>query len=144
MSMEINIPLTGRLQKMVSQQSLDTLMRDIAETMLGEVRERVHEEGKNANDAPIGSYDPDYIKVRVRKYNRNANPKVILALTGQMENDWSVIPLGNLSYGLGFKNSFNADKAGWVQEKYGRIYSLTKNELAMVQLIVNEWIKKQI
>jgi hypothetical protein len=144
MSIEIINPLQGKLSKMVSQQSLDTLCRTIAQTMLGEVRDRVHIEGKNANNAQIGQYSPDYIKVRVRKYNRTANPKVILALTGQMENDWSVIPLGNISYGLGFKNSFNADKAGWVQEKYGRIYSLTKDELAMVQLIVNDWINKQL
>lgn len=144
MSIEVNIPLTGRLSKMVSQQSMDTLVRTVAQTMLGATRERIHEDGLNSRNSPIGTYSPEYIKVRARKYNRGTSSKVILSLTGAMENDWSVIPTGNLSYGLGFKNSFNADKAGWMEDEYGKIYALTPDELKQVNAIVIDWIKKQI
>ena len=144
MSVQVNIPITAKLQKIASQQSVDTLVRTIAQSMLGETRDRIFESGLNAKASPIGTYSPEYIRFRARKYNRGTSSKVILSLTGQMENDWSVIPLGNSSYGLGFKNSFNADKAEWNEDRYGKVFALTPDELKQVNAIVIEWINKQI
>lgn len=141
--MEVNFPLTVQLTKMASDQAIDSLVREIAQTMLGQTRERIHEEGKKSDGSQMGKYSKEYLKVRARRYNRTADPKVILSLTGQMENDWSVIALGNQSYGLGYKNSLNADKANWNEDRYGKIFALTKDELKQVQLIVNAWVKKQ-
>lgn len=141
--MEVNFPLTVQLTKMASDQAIDSLVREIAQTMLGQTRERIHEEGKKSDGSQMGKYSKEYLIVRARRYNRTTDPKVILSLTGQMENDWSVIALGNQSYGLGYKNSLNADKANWNEDRYGKIFALTKDELKQVQLIVNAWVKKQ-
>jgi hypothetical protein len=94
----------------------------------------------------MGTYSKSYMKVRIRDYNRTASTRVILSLTrdGGLENDWSIIPLGNATYGLGFKNSFNAQKAEWGEERYGRVYGLTKEEKQSVVDEVNEWIKAQL
>lgn len=62
------------------------------------------------------------------KYNRTADTKVIVSLTRQLENDWSVIatPKG---YGIGFKNPFNLQKMRWVEEGKGKkIGDLTPDE----------------
>ena len=98
----VSIPLVAKLEKASSQQAIDTLARNIAQMLLGDMRERIHEQGKKTDGSQLGSYNNQYLKTRVRKYNRTASRRVILSLTRQMENDWSIIPLGNATYGLGF------------------------------------------
>src|SRR5690606_38168279 len=46
------------------------------------------------------------------KYNRSSDTKVIISLTRQLENDWSVIATDK-GYGVGFLNKQNLDKARW-------------------------------
>ena len=116
----VSIPLVAKLEKASSQQALDTLARTIAEMLLGDMRERIHEQGKKTDGSQLGSYNNQYLKTRVRKYNRTASKR------------------------LGFKNSFYADKAGWAEERYGRVYGLTKEEKLSVVDEVNEWIKAQL
>lgn len=48
-------------------------------------------------------------------YNRSSDTKVIVSLTRQLENDWAVIATDR-GYGIGFLNSLNMQKAGWVEE----------------------------
>ncbi len=50
-------------------------------------------------------------------YHRSSDPKVIISLTRQLENDWSVIAT-NAGYGIGFKNPFNLQKARWAEATY--------------------------
>lgn len=188
----VSIPLVAKLEKASSQQAIDTLARNIAQMLLGDMRERIHEQGKKTDGAKIGTYSKGYMVVRTGNYknairykkgknkgkiknagtftdlvirfdkntgvfsnyekigtarpsyNRGSDTDIILSLTRQMENDWSIIPLGNATYGLGFKNSFNAQKAEWGEERYGRVYGLTKEEKQSVVDEVNEWIKAQL
>jgi hypothetical protein len=141
MNLTIEIPILDKLQKATSHSSVDSLLRTIAESMLGETRFRIHNEGLNAKASQIGLYAASYLKQRIKK-GRSADRKVILSLTGQMENDWKVVAIQN-GYGLGFSNSFNADKAKWAQERFGTIYQLTPEERKQVQLIINEWLSRQ-
>ena len=93
----------------------DRMLRQVASDTAAQVTYRIHTEGKNSNDTPIGEYSSKYLKIR-EKNNRGTNPKVILSLTGQMENDFGIVSNSANKYGLGFKNSLNADKAEWLQE----------------------------
>lgn len=62
------------------------------------------------------------------QYNRSNDPKVIISLTRQLENDYTVIATEK-GYGIGFKNSHNFQKSQWVQMTYNkRIFDLTKEE----------------
>lgn len=73
-------------------------------------------------------------------YQRSADTKVIVSLTRQLENDWSVLetPKG---YGIGFTNSFNADKLGWVEEAKDKVIrELTAEELQYAETRINELI----
>lgn len=61
-------------------------------------------------------------------YNRTSDTKVIISLTRQLENDYTVIATEK-GYGIGFKNSHNFQKSQWVQMTYNkRIFDLTKEE----------------
>jgi phage gpG-like protein len=126
--------------KMQSLEQSDALLREVATTMLAETRERIHEEGKNAAGANIGTYKKSYLEWRMENGYKVTGSNVKLFLTGQMQNDYKVVPQSKTKYGLGFSNSFNADKAGWAEEKYGKIYGLTPDEKQMVQDICDEFI----
>ena len=132
------VKITAKLQ---SLEQSDALLREIASTMLAETRERIHEEGKNVNDSNIGTYKKSYLEWRMENGYKTSGSNVKLFLTGQMQNDYKVVPQSKTKYGLGFSNTFNGDKATWAEEKYGKIYGLTKSELEMVNEICNEYIK---
>ena len=114
MSLTIDVtPLISKYSKLATKASADSLLREIAQNMLRETRQRIHEQGKNAKDAPIGRYNFKYIPTR-EKNNRGSDRKVIFSLTGQMENDYKVIAVQG-GYGLGFSNPLNAKKAEALQ-----------------------------
>ena len=78
------------------------------------------------------------------KYNRTSDPKVILSLTRQMENDFSVIALG-VGFGLGYKNKFNFDKARWAEKNYKKkIFNLTADERVTATAIAQRELSKQL
>lgn len=129
----------------------DKMIREVAFTSAAEMRERIHERGQDASGAQIGTYSPSYLRTRVKKYNRTADPRVILSLTRQMENDFTsgadnTEPTKtNKGYGIGFKNPVNFQKSQWCEETYGKpIYKFTSNEKANIPIIVTEYINKNV
>lgn len=132
------VKITAKLQ---SLEQSDALLRIIASTMLAETRQRIHEDGKNAAGGNIGTYKKSYLEWRQENGYKTTGSNVKLFLTGQMQNDYKVVPQSKTEYGLGFSNQFNGDKSTWAEEKYGKIYGLTKAELTMVNDICNEYIQ---
>lgn len=105
----------------------DKVLRVVANSMVAVVHDRIHKQGKDANDAEIGTYSNSYLSVR-KKNNRTNDKKVVLSLTRQMENDFSVIATDD-GYGLGYKNELNFEKSKWVEKNYNKdIFKLTENE----------------
>lgn len=73
-------------------------------------------------------------------YNRGSDTKVIVSLTRQLENNWSVIATTN-GYGIGFTNPFNLQKARWVEGIKGKtIFNLSKAEQQYAVDRINELI----
>lgn len=78
------------------------------------------------------------------RYNRSSDTKIIVSLTRQLENDWSVIETTK-GWGIGFKNPLNAQKIKWVSEnKKKKIAGLTPGELEYAKNRINTEIKKQL
>lgn len=72
-------------------------------------------------------------------FNRTNDTKVVVSLTRQMENDFSVIPSGK-GYGLGYNNNENYKKAGYVEKNYGKkIFKLTEGEKEVVRTTAKEF-----
>lgn len=105
----------------------EQLIRPLCFDLIELMKKRIHEDGKNSSGSQIGTYSNEYLKRRQKHYNRSADNRVIVSLTRQLENDWSVIATEK-GYGIGFKNSFNLQKARWVEAKKGVIFSLTAQE----------------
>lgn len=142
---EVTGRLSSRVQSLMDMNGLlqDKLLRTLATTILADMRYRIHVEGKDSEGGQLGTYSNAYLKIRQRKpYNRNSDPKVILSLTRQMENDFSVVAKQTKSgYGLGFKNSVNFEKATWLQKRYGRFYRLDANQLKLLRDTTDQFIK---
>lgn len=135
--MKINFPLKeiaaniGR--KLEELQNPEYLIRPVAQDLVVLMTQRIHDEGKASDDSAIGNYSNAYLKLRESKYNRTADTKVVISLTRQLENDWSVVAIDK-GYGIGFKNAHNRDKSRWVEATYNKpIFSLSKSEQQYAQ-----------
>lgn len=56
------------LQKLQEMKQDDPIMRRVATTLLGEVHDRIHENGLNSAGEPIGNYSAGYMKVRTGNF----------------------------------------------------------------------------
>jgi hypothetical protein len=91
---------------------------------------RIFDDGLDANDQPIGAYSTKPIHISKKNQARNTRStyfeggykqykeaigfdgnKVNLVNTGQMRDDYSIITIDQNTYGLGFNNDLNSDKA---------------------------------
>lgn len=107
---EITDRIAERLAKLTDK---NYLLRPVCFDLIELMKLRIHEKGLNASDSAIGKYSKWYMPTR-KKNNRGTDRNVIISLTRQLENDWSVIATQK-GYGIGFKNPFNLQKADWVQ-----------------------------
>lgn len=105
------------------------LLRPVCFDLIALMRKRIHIDGKASDGGQIGTYHPDYLRLRIsKKYNRKPDSQIIVSLTRQLENDWHVIPTAR-GYGIGFLNKFNYDKAGYVESIKKRvIFKMTEQE----------------
>ena len=123
-----NFTLNERMAGFISPEGQGDMLRAVSLSMLPVVHDRIHVEGKAADGSRIGTYSKSYLKYTRPKFNRSTDPKVILSLTRQMENDFSVVAASG-KYGLGFKNDLHFDKATWLEGTYSKkIYGLTGGE----------------
>jgi hypothetical protein len=116
------------------------LLRPVAFDMIDLMTKRIHVDGKDAEGNEIGAYSNRYLELRQRKYNRTSDTKIIVSLTRQLENDWSVIATDK-GYGVGFLNVFNNQKARWVEENKGKkIFFLSESEQKYAIERINELV----
>lgn len=109
-----------------------------ASGVLAQVSYRIHTEGKRSNGSDIGSYSNSYMRTRV-KNNRGSDRRVILSLTRQMENDFTVVSQGEAT-GLGFNNRTNFEKATYMEARYPGTYDLSDDEEQTIVLVLNDYI----
>lgn len=128
-TIKANISLVSNslLEKLRKIKDREYLLRPVAFDVITLMTDRIHQQGKASDGSQIGTYSNNYLYKR-KKNNRGTDKKIIVSLTRQLENDWSVIatPKG---YGIGFLNAFNLSKARWVEEGKGKkIFSLSESE----------------
>lgn len=118
----------------------DYLLRPVAIEIIPMMTERIHQNGQASDGGQIGTYSNAYLAYRKKHANRSGDTKVIVSLTRQLENDWSVLET-TTGYGIGFTNSFNADKLRWVEEAKDKVISnLSDKELDYAFERINELV----
>lgn len=107
--------VTGRIRDRLNKlKDKEYVLRPVCFDLIDLMKLRIHDQGKKSDGSAIGTYSNAYLKFRQTKHQRSADRKVIISLTRQLENDWSVIATQN-GYGIGFKNPFNLEKARWAE-----------------------------
>jgi hypothetical protein len=134
--------ITKLSQKVVELGNPAFIPRAAALAVLPKMRYRVFVEGKTAAGTQIGTYANSYLAYRAAR-GRGTDPKVILSLTRQMENDLSVVAEGNATT-IGFKNPENAEKLVHLEEKYQQhiLSALSEDEVQLVIDVANDEINK--
>lgn len=120
------------------QKEVNQITKECAVNALPILRSRVHTDGIKQDGSQIGTYKSSYLRTR-EKNNRGSDTKVVLSLTRQMESDLSVQAVDNNTFGIGFNNATNSNKAQWMKEKYGDIYGLTAEE----KIQITDFAKEQ-
>lgn len=133
--------IAGRIKQQLEKlKNKEYLLRPVAIEVIPLMTERIHQKGEASDGGQIGTYNNSYLKLRQSKYKRDASNKVIVSLTRQLENNWSIIATQN-GYGIGFTNPFNLQKARWVEAGKGKIiFSLTKSEQTYAVERINELV----
>lgn len=137
------------IDKIASPEALSRLTREVALTIAGEMRIRIHENGRDTNNSPIGQYSEKYMKTR-KKNNRTDSRNVILSLTRKFEDD---LTLGQDNpeptkvqdgWGIGYKSPEHYDRARYLEEKYEKkIFSMSKNEIKSAEIIVRDFVNRK-
>lgn len=146
--------LLSRIRQMTAQVN-DKLIRTIAVDALAEMKNRIHTEGKKADDSPIGTYTNPYLKRRQKKpYNRTGDTKIIYSLTRKQETEFQVIATEK-GYGLGWIDSgggsglnkgsvTNFDKANFLDERFGKVYAESASEKQQRKRTTEEFLKTSL
>lgn len=122
---------------------IDRMTRLQASTLMAQMRQRIHIDGKDSSGSKIGTYSLGYLKTRL-KHNRSNDPNVILSLTRQMENSMTLYPITN-GTGIGYATAENLQKARWCENTYKKkIFSPTAEERALVNEIGQNYIKEHL
>lgn len=115
------------------------LLRPLAIEVIPLMKERIHINGEATDGSQIGTYSNGYMAAR-KKAGMGESRKVIVALTSQLERDWSVIATER-GYGIGFNNVFNAEKLRWVEEQKGKIIAnLSSDERQYIRERIEELV----
>jgi hypothetical protein len=137
-----NIKLvTGRIKQQLEQlKNKEYLLRPVAIEVIPLMTERIHQKGEASDNSQIGTYSSGYLKLRQKKYKRDASTMVIASLTRKLEQDWAVIATQN-GYGIGFLNPLSLQKLRWVEgTKSKTIANLSKSEQQYAVDRINELI----
>ncbi len=142
MTIKSNIKVvSGRIkQQLETLKNKEYLLRPVAIEVIPLMTERIHQKGEASDGGQIGTYNNSYLKLRQKKYRRDASTKVIVSLTRKLEQDWAVIATQN-GYGIGFLNPLSLQKLRWVEGTKGKtIANLSKSEQQYAVDRINELI----
>lgn len=135
--------------------------RIAASAVLAKHKPRIFDRGETETGGKIGTYGTKPISISAKNQARNTgktyfkggyaeyksavgkNPGfVILRNTDQMYADYGLVQSGS-DFGFGFQNDFNANKSGWMEDKYDKsIFSLSESEFNLfVDVLVSEQTK---
>ncbi len=143
----------------------DKVLRTVAVDELAKVKVRIHQDGKNADDAQIGEYSSAYLKYRQKKpFNNTASSTIIFSLTRKMQNDFTVLPTEK-GYGLGWLSTLrsepkaetkskkqskskkpltNYEISQFLEERFGSVWSLTDGEKAAIKPVADRAVREEL
>ena len=119
----------------------DQIRRTALSTTLAVQKDRIFNKGQRETGGQIGKYSEKYGKLK-SKIGRNPG-YVNFRNTDQLMNDYGVQGSGD-EHSFGFQNAFNADKAGFLMDRYGDVFHVSDPELNIFSDVLMSEINKAI
>ncbi len=151
----MSITLKSNIQEVINRQlnalniltastpeSRGMILREAIFTVYKDQMQRIFTEGKDSDGRLFGTYSKAYLKVRTKYHHSNTN--INLDLTDETKNGYTVGETQN-GIGLGFLNKANgnskspnaAQKSIYLEERYGKFFSMSYKENAEFLRVVN-------
>jgi hypothetical protein len=130
--------VVNNLKKELTDLQSDKLLRTAALDAQAIIQNRVQQEGRGADDS-LGSYSSSYAEKR-REAGRQTRIKD-LTFSGDLFRNWVTESQGS-SYTVGFASKREADKADWLEARFGRIFYLASDEQAQIEANILTQIAK--
>lgn len=119
--------------------NVDKVLLSVLSSVQANQIERIFDKGLDGNDNPIGIYSTKPISISKKRQARNTgktyfkdgykeykqaigfnSSKVNLVDSGQMMGDYSIIKIDDNTYGIGFKNDLNSNKADGNEKRFNK------------------------
>lgn len=143
---KVNItPIVQLLQQKFDRlKDREYLLRPVAFDVIDLMTQRIHIDGNASDGKPIGVYSIGYMRRRKKFKRGDKRLPIIVSLTRQLENDWSVIATER-GYAIGFKNPYNFKKARWVEAIKDRIiFNLSAKEEEYALNKINKLVQEAL
>lgn len=119
----------------------DKIRRVALTTTLAVQKDRIFNKGQRESGGQIGKYSEKYGKMKAAK---GRNPGYVnFRNTDQLMNDYGVQGSGD-DHSFGFQNAFNADKAGFLMDRYGDVFHVSDSELNIFSDVLMDETNKAI
>lgn len=117
------------------------IRRTALSTTLAVHKPRIFEQGKTESGGKIGTYSKKYGEYKSKK---GKNPGYVnFRDTDQLMGDYGVIIQGD-QYAFGFQNPTNAEKAGFLSERYGDVFHASDSEVDVLLTVLADELNKSI
>lgn len=140
----------------------DQVMRIALTTVLPQHKQRIFQNGQDADGSKIGTYSKKPISISKKNQARDTGKTyfpggydeykssigkggtVNWRNTDQMSMDYGIIENGG-QFGYGFQNAENYNKSQWLQEKYDKdVIDLSQKELNTLGDVLQHEVEKRI
>lgn len=110
----------------------------------GKYGDKTFKSGKRKGQAHKTKYFSSYDSYKTF-VGRNQIGSVNLSLSGQLSNQFKVVPTSQKSYGLGWLNNEMVERAKWFEKKYNKpIWMPTKEEIEKLNIVAKDELKKYL
>lgn len=148
--------IKGLVDRIINATREEKFKRVALTTTLAIQKPRIFQSGEDSKGSQIGTYGTKPISISKKNQARNTgktyfpggyaeyhgaigkgSDKVNLRNTDQMMQDYGLIQNGQ-DFGFGFQNNINAEKSGWMTEKYNKeIFAVSDKEL---EVMINTYL----
>ena len=126
-----------RLKSKLSPQAMESMNKEIAQSIFASNLVRIHSDGKAVNDSRIGDYAESTKKFRVRKHREISF--VDLEVSGRLRLSWKMLKSG-FGYVIGFGSKYGADISGYMEDHFSKtIWGVSDQDKEVARNIVKRY-----
>lgn len=138
--------------KLVGIQNTDVLLQQIAVSLAASNTRRIHNESDDVSGSEItlkasrktpvrGAYSRSWAGIRSKKGRQIS--KIDFSFTGKLSKEFQAAPISG-GWGVGFTTSGSGNISEFLEDKFGNVWGITKQDNQAISRIVSKEIRKKL